>query len=111
MRVNICFAAGIIILTGCQGTPVGDAMIGKQKLAQMDDQYCRSIGAKPSSPEYVQCREFKTAQRDQSHQLAFQRAAAGLRYTGQSMQTNANIHRSIDCTSRLSGNQVRTTCD
>jgi hypothetical protein len=42
-----------VLLVGCQGTPIGDAMIGKEKLAQMDDEYCQSIGATPKSDAYV----------------------------------------------------------
>lgn len=116
MRLWVVGVVGMLVVTGCQGTPVGDAMIGSEKLSQMDDQYCQSIGAKPKTDAYVQCRMFKTSQRDQSHQLAFQRAAAGLQATGAQMQQNAYANRPINCTSTATGtwvgtiNRVNTTC-
>ena len=111
--VLVCALVG---LAGCQGTPIGDAMIGPEKLAQMDDQYCRSIGAAPGSPSYVQCRMFKTSEREQNHRAAFARAGAGLRATGASMQNNAIANRPVTCTSTTSGTfvgrptQLNTTC-
>ncbi|WP_210168462.1 hypothetical protein [Rhizobium sp. Leaf384] len=73
-------------------------MIGKERLAAMDDQYCRSIGAAPGSPTYAQCRMFKTSERSQSHQAAFRRAGAGLSATGAQMQNNAIANRPVNCT-------------
>lgn len=92
------FLLGALVLAGCQGTPVGDAMIGKEKLAQMDDEYCQSIGARPKSDAYVQCRMFKTSQREQSHRAAFARAGAGMQAAGASMQGNTYIRRPVNCT-------------
>lgn len=93
-------------------------MIGKEKLAQMDDDYCRSIGGKPGTDSYMQCRMFKTSQRDAGHQMAFRRAGAGLAGVGASMQANAAYQRPVTCTSTGSGTfvngpvtQVRTTCN
>jgi hypothetical protein len=87
-----------VLLVGCQGTPIGDAMIGKEKLAQMDDEYCQSIGARPKSDAYVQCRMFRTAERGQSHRAAFARAGAGMQAAGASMQRNAYANRTLRCT-------------
>jgi hypothetical protein len=109
--------ATLLALTGCQGTPIGDAMIGPEKLAQMDDQYCRSIGAAPGTAPYMQCRMHKTAERNQSHQAAFRTAGAGLQATGAQMQNNAMARRPINCTSTGTSTfvggpvrQVNTTC-
>lgn len=106
----------LIALAGCQGTPIGDAMVGKEKLAAMDDDYCRSIGAAPGTPSYTQCRIYKTSERNQNHQAAFQRAGAGMAATGANMQNNAMAARPINCTSTTSGTfvgrptQLNTTC-
>lgn len=88
----------VLALTGCQGTPIGDAMIGKEKLAEMDDQYCQSIGAKKGSDIYVQCRMAKTAERDSNHQRAFARAGAGFAGAGASLRQNAYNNRPVSCT-------------
>lgn len=115
MKPFIAIAAAVL-LSGCQGTPIGDAMIGPEKLAQMDDQYCRSIGAAPGSQPYIQCRMFKTSEREQSHRAAFARAGAGLQATGAQMQNNAMASRPVTCTSTTSGTfvgrptQLNTTC-
>lgn len=106
----------ILAASGCQGTPIGDAMIGKEKLAQMDDEYCRSIGAKPETPMYIQCRMYKTAERDRGHQAAYQRAGAGFANAGQSygnaMQNNASTYRApVNCRSvRAVDGAIRTNC-
>lgn len=73
-------------------------MIGEGKLAYMDDQYCQSIGAKPKSDTYVQCRMMRTAQREESHQRAYQRAAGFGAYGAASMQQNATTYRPTNCT-------------
>lgn len=57
-----------LMLAGCAGSPVGDAIAGPEKLAQADDTYCRSIGA--AGPEYTKCRLFVTQQRDNKHARA-----------------------------------------
>lgn len=95
---RVLLLVALAALAGCQGTPIGDAMIGEGKLAQMDDQYCQSIGARPKTDAYVQCRMFKTSQRDASHQAAFRRAGAGLQAAGASMQQNAYANRTVNCT-------------
>ena len=51
MRKTLALLAACL-LAGCAGTPVGDALIGPEKLAQQDDAYCRSIGA--AGPNYPQ---------------------------------------------------------
>lgn len=115
MKLLVAVAA-VLVLSGCQGTPIGDAMIGKEKLAAMDDEYCRSIGASPGTNGYLQCRMFKTSQREQGHQAAYQRAGASLAATGANMQSTAAANRPVHCTSTASGTlvgrptQVNTTC-
>ncbi|MGN7962190.1 hypothetical protein [Brucella sp. 22210] len=96
MKSILILASSLIVLAGCQGTPIGDAMIGKEKLAAMDDSYCKSIGAAPNTNAYVQCRMFKTAQREQSHQRAYSRASASLANTGNQMQANARNQQLIN---------------
>lgn len=105
MRRLLLAAGAAILLAGCQGTPIGDAMIGDEKLAAMDDEYCQSIGAKPGSDAYVQCRMFKTGERQEGHRQAYRRAAGGLAATGASMQ-----RRPVNCTSAPIGSSVSTTC-
>lgn len=98
MKRLVAACCAVIALSACQGTPIGDAMIGEEKLAQMDDQYCQSIGAGPKTQAYAQCRMMKTAQREQSHQQARQRAA-GFAAVGASMQQNAaTTYRPVTCT-------------
>lgn len=116
MKLRVVAALAALSLAGCQGTPIGDAVIGPEKLAQMDDQYCQSIGAKPGSSVYVQCRMGRTSQRDASHQQAFQRAGAGLSAAGASMQ--GGYARNVSCTSTPTSTwvggpvrQVNTTCN
>lgn len=109
MKLAVLLVAGIA-LTGCQGTPIGDAMIGKEKLAEMDDQYCQSIGARPASDAYIQCRLVKDTERQRNHQAAYRRAGAGLSAAGASMQNNAAMNRQVNCTSTKWGNTVRTNC-
>lgn len=95
-RMVAALFAGLL-LSACQGTPIGDAMIGEEKLAQMDEQYCQSIGAGPKTQAYAQCRMMKTAQREQSHQLARQRAA-GFAAAGAAMQPSTSTYRQVNCT-------------
>lgn len=91
----------LLALAGCQGTPIGDAMIGKEKLAAMDDEYCRSIGATPRTDTYAQCRMFRSAQRERSHQAAYQRASASMASTSASFNRAAAnttaANRTVTC--------------
>lgn len=66
MRVFAGFVA-LSLLSGCAGSPVGDAIAGPEKLAQQDDEYCRSIGARPGTPNYTNCRLTVSQQRDARH--------------------------------------------
>lgn len=61
---------GLLILTGCAGSPVGDAIAGPEKLAQQDDAYCREIGA--VGPSYTNCRLSMTQRRDDKHTRALE---------------------------------------
>ena len=95
-RLVAAFCAALS-LSACQGTPIGDAMIGEEKLAQMDDKYCQSIGAGPKTQSYAQCRMMKTMQREQSHQQDRQRAA-GFAAAGAAMQPSMSTYRPVNCT-------------
>lgn len=63
-------------LSGCAGSPVGDALAGPEELARQDNDYCVSIGA--AAAAYSQCRMNMTMMRQQRHQSAFDRAAVGM---------------------------------
>lgn len=69
---------GSLSLAGCAGSPIGDALAGPQKLAEQDDAYCRSIGAAHGTPEYQNCRQLASLQRDQRHANAFNASANAL---------------------------------
>lgn len=59
-----------LALSGCAGSPVGDALAGPEKLAQQDDAYCRSIGAVAGTPQYTSCRLQVTQMRETKHNAA-----------------------------------------
>jgi hypothetical protein len=63
-----------LALSGCAGSPIGDAIAGPEKLAAQDDAYCQSIGATKGTPNYMNCRLTVTQQRETKHNVA--RAAA-----------------------------------
>lgn len=88
-------------LASCQGSVVGDAMAGKEGLAQQDDEYCRSIGAKPGSDIYVQCRMVSTQNRQSRH------ASAWANYNRSVANMNANRPRTTNCNAY--GNSVNCT--
>lgn len=96
-----------MVLHGCAGSPVGDALAGPEVLAQRDDAYCKSIGAPQGTPAYPQCRMFATQQRNAGHQAAFDRSAAASRalLTAQATQSNR-----ISCTSTSTGTMTTTNC-
>ena len=44
-EISMCKTATLLaacLVAGCAGPPVGDALLGPEKLAQQDDAYCRS---------------------------------------------------------------------
>ena len=47
---------GFLLLSGCAGSPVADAIAGPEKLAQQDDAYCKSIGLNFGTSQYADCR-------------------------------------------------------
>jgi len=57
------------VLSGCAGSPVGDAIAGPEKLAAQDDAYCESIGATKGTPTYTDCRLRVTQQREDKHNI------------------------------------------
>jgi hypothetical protein len=68
----------LLVLMGCAGSPVGDALAGPEKLAAQDDGYCQSIGLKFGSNEYANCRLIQSEQRDRRHTARLGIAARGL---------------------------------
>jgi hypothetical protein len=49
----------IVALAGCMETTQpgqGEAFLPKEQIAAKDDARCQSYGAKPGSPEYINCR-------------------------------------------------------
>jgi hypothetical protein len=55
IEMRICLLCLILalvafVLGGCAGSIVGDALAGKEKLAQQDDAYCTSIGLTFGTP-------------------------------------------------------------
>ncbi len=105
--IAIALVAG---LAGCAGTPIGDALTGKEKLAEQDDAYCRSIGGVPGTTPYMQCRMFRADQRQRSHQAAFSRASASMAATSASYSQQA-ASRPINCRSVYAADgAVRTNC-
>jgi hypothetical protein len=63
-------------LGGCAGSPVGNMIAGPEKLAQQDDAYCQSIGARYGTPEYTNCRLVTAQQRDQRDAARLANSAA-----------------------------------
>ncbi len=77
MRFLMLFSA-LLVLSGCAGSPVGDALAGPEKLAAQDDSYCQSIGLKFGSNEYANCRLIQSEQRDRRHTARLGIAARSL---------------------------------
>jgi hypothetical protein len=59
--------AAFLTLSGCAGSIVGDAIAGPERLAQADDDYCRSIGLQFGTADYANCRENRMNRRDAHH--------------------------------------------
>ncbi len=102
----VLVVASAIVLSGCAGSPVGDALAGPEALAQRDDTYCKSIGTQPGNSDYAQCRMFATQQRNAGHQAAFNRSAAANRTF---LATQA-AQRPVNCTSTRFGATTTTNC-
>lgn len=87
----------LVLLSGCAGSVVGDAIKGPEKLAQEDDAYCRSIGA--TGPDYTNCRLLMTQRRDNKHGRALDRAAGALQAAtpAQCVTTGPYVARTTTC--------------
>lgn len=106
MRIFAVFVAAVS-LSGCAGSPVGDAIAGPEKLAQQDDAYCRSIGLRHGSPDYAGCRMVQTQQRETKHAAAVSSAAGGIRAAGDAASRPApRMAPSTRTTCSRNGNQV-----
>jgi hypothetical protein len=106
-------ASFAILLAGCAGSPLGDAITGPEQLAQRDDAYCKSIGTTIGSPEYANCRMLADQQRANQH-------AASLGLMGAGASIIANAHQPVyapsppppptRCRSVYVGNVLQTVC-
>jgi hypothetical protein len=92
------------LVAGCAGSPIADAIVGPEKLAQQDDAYCRSIGARGS--DYTACRLFMTKQRDDRHTAARMAIGDAFQSAGEAMQRN----RQTTCTTTGPYTYRSTTC-
>lgn len=63
----IAVLTGFLLLSGCAGSPMADAIKGPEKLAQEDDAYCRSIGLAFETPRYADCRMLQAQARNARH--------------------------------------------
>lgn len=96
-----------LLLVGCQGSVVGDALAGKEGRDKQDDQYCQSIGATKGTNLYVQCRMQATQNRDMRHAAAwanYNRGVANMNAAAyqpnRMVTTNCNrFGNSVNCTS------------
>ena len=106
MRNFVCIlvASVTLFLHGCQGSVVGDAVAGKDGLARQDDEYCVSIGAKPGTDLYAQCRMFRTEDRGRKHDRAWARIRAS-----QAMQPTYQPMRTTTCRQTAAGQATCTT--
>jgi hypothetical protein len=63
-----CIALNVhLLLSGCAGSPVADAIAGPEKLAAQDDAYCTSIGLKFGTDQYAGCRMVQSQAREERH--------------------------------------------
>jgi hypothetical protein len=78
MRNIIVAAMSSLLLAGCAGSVIGDA-INPEGVAQREDAYCTSIGLKLGTPDYANCRMNLQAQTNANHQRALQNFNNGMR--------------------------------
>ena len=107
MRITLTLLAASLV-AGCAGSPIADAIVGPEKLAQQDDTYCRSIGATGS--DYTTCRLFMTKQRADRHTAALNGLAEGLQAAGDSFSRNGQ-RNSTTCVTTGPAARRTTTCD
>lgn len=77
IKAVVVIVASSLLLAGCAGSPVGDALAGPEKLAAQDDSYCQSIGAIKGTPQYTDCRLRVTQMRETKHNVARSAAMSG----------------------------------
>lgn len=79
MKLRIVTVAALaLLLAGCAGSVIGDAM-NPQAVVAREDGYCQSIGLKFGTPDYAACRMNLQAQTNANHQRAIGHAMQGLR--------------------------------
>ena len=96
MRGIVLIAA--LLLAGCEGTVIGAAIRGQAWRDQQDDAYCRRLGAKFGTPEYVQCRQIETARRDRANAAALNTMATGLAIAATPPPAPQPAPQPLDCT-------------
>lgn len=105
MRMVLVVGVTALALVGCQSA-------GQYAVA--DDSYCASLGAKPGSDAYVQCRLTLRQQHAADQGAGFRAAAAAIGGAGdglaQAQAANA-ANRPLNCTStNMGAGTVNTTC-
>lgn len=105
---RILALGSMLLLTGCAGSVVGDAIAGPEAVASREDAYCQSLGLRFGTPEYANCRLATNGQRQQRHQAAMQSAADGLQRAAENMRPVTLPPR--QCISRPVGQTVVTDC-
>ena len=89
----------MVVLSGCAGSVVGDAIRGPERLAADDDAYCQSIGARPGTDAYTSCRMHVTDARDARHGRALDRAAGAIQASqpSSSQTTCTSFGNTVNC--------------
>lgn len=107
-------------LSGCAGSPIGDALAGPEGLAKRDDAYCQSIGALPGTEAYITCRTAASLERSNRHAAAFDASANAL--AAGAVINSANnrpalnqpmpsiLPQQVRCRSTPIGNTLQTVC-
>ena len=107
MRKTLTLLAACL-MTGCAGHPINDALTGTEKLAQQDDAYCRSIGAR--GPSYTTCRLSMTQQRNNRLTEWRNGVADGLESAGRSFDRAAERNTPTTCTTTGPYQARQTSC-
>lgn len=97
-----------LLLAGCQGSVVGDALAGKEGRDKQDDAYCQSIGATKGTNLYVQCRMQATQNRDVRHAAAWANYNRGVANMN-AANANMNQNRMVTTNCNRFGNSVNCT--
>lgn len=110
MRAWIAISV-LLALAGCQA----DQTAQRENFDKVQDQQCRSFGAKPGSSDYIHCRETLLGQAQQRDLQRRQVAAAYFARRPplapyQMTTTYAPVRRPLNCNSIQTGNFTSTNC-